>query len=163
MGTSHRRDGQSGRMILQRDKYLHNLLARYFMSELNDDYDFVFDDPFLIEQKCRAERREKMISCLTEVAAEATAALNDAGLFMPLFFSVPSSGGALAMFGTPADPSEADWHRACDLVTGLVGGKLGMEGLWANALPCVASGIEMDAADIIPGSDDHPPEPEPNR
>ena len=38
-----------------------------------------------------------------------------------------------------------------------------MEGLWANALPCVASGIEMDAADIIPGSDDHPPEPEPNR
>ena len=38
MGTSYRRDGQSGRMILQRDKYLHNLLARYFMSELNDDY-----------------------------------------------------------------------------------------------------------------------------
>jgi hypothetical protein len=27
-----------------------------------------------------------MISCLTEVAAEATAALNDAGLPMPLFF-----------------------------------------------------------------------------
>ena len=131
------------------------------MPELKDDYDSVFDDPLLVERRFRAGRRNKMISCLTEVAAEATAALNDAGLSMPLFFSVPSSGGALATFGTPGDPSEEDWHRACNIVTGIVGGKLGIEGLWANALPCVASGVHMGAADIIPASDDHPPEPKP--
>jgi hypothetical protein len=133
------------------------------MPELNDDYDYAFDDQILVERKYRAECRGKMISCLTEVAAEATAALNDAGLPMPLFFSVPSSGEALATFGTPGDPSEEDWHRASAIILGIVGRKLAIEGLRTNALPCVASGVHMGVADIIPASNDHRPEPEPNR
>ena len=105
-----------------------------------------------------------MIACLPEVAAEATAALNDAGLSMPLFFSVPSSGEALATFAMPGDPCEEDRQRACDIIARIVGGRLGIEGLWANALPCVASGVHnMGAADITPASDDQPPEPEPNQ
>jgi hypothetical protein len=130
------------------------------MPELIDDY--AFDDPIFVERKYRAERRGKMISCLTEVAAEATAALNDAGLSMPLFFSVPSSGEALATFATPGDPCEEDRQRVCDIVEGIVGRKLGIEDLRTNALPCVASGVRLVAADIIPASDNHRPELELN-
>ena len=82
---------------------------------------------------------------------------------MPVFFSVPSSGNALATFATPGDPSEEDSHRASDIILGIVGSKLGIEGLRTNALPCVPSGVHMGTADIIPASDDHPPETGPNR
>jgi hypothetical protein len=121
------------------------------MPPLNDYYDYAFEDHILAEEKFRAERRDKIIASLAEVAAEATAALNDAGLSMPVSFFVPSSGEALATFGMPGDPCEEDRHRACDIITGIVGRKLGIAGLWANALPCVASGVRVDAADIIPG------------
>jgi hypothetical protein len=125
------------------------------MSELNDDYDYAFEDSILVEQKFRAERRDKMISCLAEVAAEATAALNDAGLFMAIFFSVPSSGEALATFGIPGDPREEDRHQACDIIARIVGRKLGIAGLRTNGLPCVAAGVHMGAADIITASAEH--------
>jgi hypothetical protein len=148
-------------MVLQRNKYLHNLLARHFVPEHIDDYPF--DNPILVERKYHAERRNKMIACLPEVAAEATAALNDAGLSMPLFFSVPSSGEALATFATPGDPSEEDWRRVSDIIIKIVGSKLGIEGLRTSALPCVASCVHMGAADIIPASADHRPETGPNR
>jgi hypothetical protein len=131
------------------------LLAKYFMSELHDYYDCAFEDHILTERKFRLERRDKMIACLAEVAAEATAALMDAGLSMPLFFSVPSSGEALATFGMPGNPCEKDRHRACDIIARIVGRKLGIEGLWANAVPCAASVGHMGAADIRPASDDH--------
>lgn len=132
------------------------------MSELNDDRDYAFEDHILAERKYRAERRDKMILCLTEVATEATAALNDAGLSMPLFFSVPSSGEALATFGMPGDPCEEDRQRACDIIAGIVGRKLGIEGLRTNALPFVASDVHMGAADIITASAEHSRETGPN-
>ena len=121
---------------------------------IEDDYDIT--DAIEAERTCRAERRQKMISCLNEIAAEATTALTDAGLCMRVFFSVPSSGEALATFATPGDPSDADWRRASVIICGLVARKLGIEGLRTNELPCAASGVHMGAADIFSAGDYRP-------
>jgi hypothetical protein len=121
--------------------------------------------PHIIDHDAdRAKRRRKIASCLTEIVAETAAALREAGLPMQVFFSVPSSGDALATFATPGDPCEEDWLRSCSIITAIVEGKLGVEGLWTKALPCVASGVHMGAADIIiiPASPDHRPESEPS-
>ena len=60
---------------------------------IDDNYDVA--DPIVAKRTYRTERRQQMISILKVVAAEADLALEDAGLTMPLFFSVPSSGGAV--------------------------------------------------------------------
>jgi len=125
------------------------------MPELKDDYDYAFDDPILVERKYRAERRRKMISSLDEVATEATAALKDAGLTMPLFFSVPSSGEVLLTFATPADPSDPDWARASQIVCNIVGTIIGMEGLCSRPLPCMASNMAISAANVSLSSGEH--------
>jgi hypothetical protein len=100
---------------------------------IDEDYDFA--DTIGAERTYRAQRRQKMISYLAEVAAEAAIALKDAGLSMQVFFSVPSSGEALATFATPADPCEKDWALASEIIARIVGGKLGLGGLRTNALP----------------------------
>jgi hypothetical protein len=124
-----------------------------------DDYDFA--DSIAAERTYRAQRRQKMISCLDDVAAEADIALRDAGLSMPLFFSVPSLGGALATFATPGDPCDEDWSRASEIIALIVGNMLGIAGLRTNSLPCIASGLQVGAADILPADNDCRPEAEP--
>jgi hypothetical protein len=51
---------------------------------IDDDYDV--GDPIAAASTYRAERRQKVISILKDVAADADVALKDAGLIMPLFF-----------------------------------------------------------------------------
>jgi hypothetical protein len=118
---------------------------------IDDNYDVA--DPIVAKRTYRTERRQQMISILKDVAAEADLALEDAGLTMPLFFSVPSSGGAVVTFATPGDPSEEDWSLVGGIIARIVGGKLGIEGLRTNALPCAASGFPAGAADILPETD----------
>lgn len=115
---------------------------------IEDDYDLA--DHTVTERTYRAERRKKMISVLGDVAGEADIALKDAGLSMQVFFCVPSSGEALATFATPGDPCDEDWALAGKIIARIVGRKLGIEGLRTNELPCVASGLKVGAADILP-------------
>ncbi|MDQ2763186.1 MAG: hypothetical protein M3Y22_06745, partial [Pseudomonadota bacterium] len=99
---------------------------------IEDDYDV--GDPIAAERTYRTERRQKVISSLDEVAKEAAAALKEAGLTMPLFFSVPSSGEALLTFATPADPSDPDWAQASQIIINIVETIVGVEGLRSRPL-----------------------------
>jgi hypothetical protein len=56
-----------------------------------------------------AEKRAEITALLDNISADGTRALEDAGLSMPIFLIVPSTGKAFVTFGTPYDPSDGDW------------------------------------------------------
>jgi len=113
---------------------------------IDDDYDFT--DTIGAESTSRAQRRQKRfhawVKCRRSRHCVKSCRL---GYALVLFGSVPR--WRLATFATPGDPSDEDWSRASEIIARIVGIKLGIQGLRTNALARVASGIEMDAADIL--------------
>lgn len=101
----------------------------------------------------RSEQRERLTLSLDEIASEVTTALQKAGLAIPVFLTVPSSGDALLTFATPLDPSDADWSQAGKIVSDIVGDKIDGVKLRHRELPCAAAGVVMSAADLCVGSD----------
>jgi hypothetical protein len=112
----------------------------------NDKFDVA--DASAAYQIYRADRRQRLTAALPQIAAEVTAALANANIRIPIFFSVPSSGGSLLTFATPVDPTEYDWDAATALICEIVGRKVGIEHLYSRHIPCVAAGLALDAADV---------------
>ncbi len=118
--------------------------------ESDDDGTF---DPVSADQIRRADLRKQLTSTLKEIAAEVTAAFAEAGIKIPIYFSVPISGNSLLTFATPTDPGHEDWNRATEIVCAIVSAKVGIEGLRASNLPCIAAGAPpaLGAADVLDG------------
>jgi hypothetical protein len=136
------------------DKYSRHTNNRTIMPQLIETDDFDIGQAMAAARTERAEQRQHLTSSLTEIASEVTAALADAGLRIPVFFTVPSSGDALMTFATPMDPSDEDWIRACEIICPIVGNKIGMSNLYSRSLPCMAAGTPIGAADIFPAGGD---------
>lgn len=89
-----------------------------------------------------AERRTDVAARLDKMSADVTKELKDAGLSMPIFLIVPSTGKAFVTFGTPDDPSDDDWNAVSKIVTDVVAGYLGSGiKLMTNELRCAAAGL----------------------
>ena len=95
-----------------------------------------------VEGMSRAENREILIANLPQIATEVAAALNVAGLNIPVFVSVPRSGDALLTVGSPHDPVDSDWDRVCTIVCEIVEARTGMRNLTAKELPCCSAGMQ---------------------
>jgi hypothetical protein len=92
--------------------------------------------------------REMMKEQLNTIAAAVQAALREADLPHPIFFSVPSGGPAMITYATPLDPSEEVWKRISAIVCRVVGEQVGVEGLQGRPLPCAMAAGTMGAADL---------------
>jgi hypothetical protein len=103
------------------------------------------------ENDSAATYRDTIRAQLNAIAAAVQLALRDADLAQPVFFSVPSSGKAILTFGTPLDPSEADWNRISAIICTIVGEKTGLEGLTGRELPCAVAAGMMAVADLQAG------------
>jgi hypothetical protein len=93
------------------------------------------------------EQRATLRLCLNEIASEVTAALRDASLTIPVYFSVPSCG-ALVSFCTPTDPTDQEWAKATAIIVHVVGSKIKARGLVSRPLACAAMGISANAAEV---------------
>ena len=107
----------------------------------------------------RSIQRERLTLLLDAIASEVTTALQETGLTMPIFFTVPSTGDALLIYATPLDPSDSAWLRAGEIVIDIIGDKIDGVSLRHRELPCAAAGVMMGAADLCIGNSDLP---EPN-
>jgi hypothetical protein len=98
-------------------------------------------------QQTSVERRRTLARSLDEIAAEVIAALNDAGIRIPIFFSIPSSGASYLTLATPLDPTHEEWERVCEIVCRIVASEIDMP-MRSRELSCVAAGVQMGAADL---------------
>ena len=91
-----------------------------------------------------SRQRELLNASLDNIASAVKTALDNAGLRVEVFFTVPSTGNALLTFATPAAPSDPDWAQANQIICDSLGDFMGMNGLYSRCLPCLAS----DTADV---------------
>lgn len=91
----------------------------------------------------------KLSGNLGEIVREVGTRMQDAGLCVPVFLTVPNSGQAILTMGTPADPSLEDWYRITKIVCTTVSGRLAGARLRSRTLPCAMVNATMSAADVI--------------
>jgi hypothetical protein len=92
-------------------------------------------------------QRRFLTESLDDIAAQVRTALDDAGLAVEVFFTIPSGGEALMTLATPVDPSDERWPRANQIICDVVGNIIGIEGLHSRGLPCAAPGAPTDTVD----------------
>jgi hypothetical protein len=94
-----------------------------------------------------SSQRRSLTESLNDIAAQVRMALDDAGLAVEVFLTVPSDGEALINLATPVDPSDERWVRANQIICDVVGNIIGIEGLHSRGLPCAAPGAPTDTVD----------------
>ena len=93
----------------------------------------VADDSNVTTHRARAR------NLLGQIAEQAKQTLADAGIDVPLFFLVPSSGEAILTFGTLSDPDDDQWEQVSEIVSEVVGQTVGLDRVRTRSLACSAT------------------------
>jgi len=99
-----------------------------------DERDDLTDDDDVT--RCRARAR----NLLTEITRQVRQALDDAGISLDVFVMIPSSGNAIATFGTAADPADEVWDRASKIIASIVGESVGLTRTRCREVACASTG-----------------------
>ena len=95
------------------------------------------------------ERREALRAALPDIAAKVTAALTEAGLKIPIYFAVPSSGISYLSLCTPLNPSDAEWDEVGQVVAEIVAEHTGSGKLKVSDVSCIAAGGAVAAGSVV--------------
>jgi len=120
------------------------------MSQIIEEQDS--QDDTAAEWRYNAKQRARLKACLSDIASEVTTALNEAGIAISVFFTIPSSGPLLT-FATPLDPDDATWATVSEIVVQIVCRATGVDNLIGEEAVCAAAGVTMAAADLLDDSD----------
>jgi len=96
----------------------------------------------------RRDQRANLIVLLPEIAIDVTTAMDTAGLYIPVFFTIPRGSETIVTFMTPNDPTDAQWAAACDIVCRSLEDKIGFRKLIARDVACISAGTRMGVADV---------------
>ncbi len=112
--------------------------------DIHDEPDDLADDCDVTAHRARAAAK------LDQIAQQTQQMLAEAGVAIDVFFLIPSSGDAVLIFGTTADPSDDLWNKVRDIVAPIVRQSVGLRGTRCRAMACAAT------TDLIA---DHQPTP----
>jgi hypothetical protein len=98
-----------------------------------------------------AKQRAKLKASLNDIADEVTRSLQEVGIAIPVFFTVPS-GGPLMTFATETDPADEVWARVSEIVVLVVSRALFVDDLIYQSAPCAAA-TAMACADLLMSCD----------
>jgi hypothetical protein len=93
--------------------------------------------------------RARARSLLPQIMEQVKQSLDEAGIGLDVFVMIPSSGDAVATFGTVIDPPDAVWGRVGDIVCSIVGKAVGLGRVSRRELACAttADRRSIDSAD----------------
>jgi hypothetical protein len=66
-----------------------------------------------------ATHRARARNLLPQITQQVKRALDNAGISLDVFVMIPSSGDAIATFGTAADPADEVWSRASKIISSI--------------------------------------------
>jgi hypothetical protein len=89
--------------------------------------------------------RARARNLLTEITRQAKQALDGAGISLDVFVMIPSSGDAIATFGTAASPADEVWSRVSEIVSSIVGESVGLARTRCREVACASTGEEITA------------------
>ena len=89
--------------------------------------------------------RARARDLLTEITRQVRQALDDAGISLDVFVMIPSSGDAIATFGTVADPSDETWDRTSKIISSIVGESVGLARTRCREVACASTSEAIPA------------------
>lgn len=96
-------------------------------------------------------KRDIIREALDDIANEIGIRLQEGGLSVPVFFSVPSIGGkAILTFATPIEPAEDDWSSVSAIICEIAGKRLdGISLIGQEIRSAMANVPKMSVAEVI--------------
>jgi hypothetical protein len=111
----------------------------------NDELDDLTDDERAADHRARAR------NLLTQITEEVKQALKDAGIEMDVFLMIPTTGDAVATFGTVIDPPDELWARVGEIVCSVLRKAVGLGPVRCRELACATTADQMTSpADLAP-------------
>lgn len=92
-----------------------------------------------------ASYRARARNLLSEITRQIRQALDNAGISLDVFVMIPSSGDAIATFGTAADPAVEVWDRASKIISSIVGESVGLARTRCREVACASTGETIPA------------------
>src|SRR5690349_1245210 len=86
-----------------------------------------------------ADHRDRARSELDQIAQRAKQALINAGIDIPVFFTIPNSGDSVLTFGTVTDPADEAWDRASKIISSIVGESVGLTRTRCREVMCATT------------------------
>jgi hypothetical protein len=80
--------------------------------------------------------RERARTMLDQIAQQASQALADAGIDLPVFFMIPNSGDSILTYGTVTDPPHELWEQVSQIVSSIVRGTVGLGRVRCREITC---------------------------
>jgi hypothetical protein len=116
--------------VFGKDKY-HHKIGRVAAMNLNES-----DDELTGDDENRVSYRDRAAAKLDDIAREVKQALVERGFALDIFFLIPRSGDAIILFGTPTDPSYAEWESISEIVSDIVRRAIGLDRSGYRSLVC---------------------------
>src|ERR1700759_784282 len=107
--------------------------------------EWIEDDEGVAAQRARAR------NLLPQITQQVKQALYEASIEIDVFLMIPTTGDAIATFGTLADPPDELWTRIGEIVCSVLGKTVGLERARCRELACTTT---ADIADQLTSSAD---------
>ena len=105
-----------------------------------------------IEDECVAAQRARARNLLSQITQQVKQALYEASIEIDVFLMIPTTGDAIATFGTLADPPDELWNSVGEIVCAVLGKTVGLKRARCRGLACATtadiSGQLTSSADL---------------
>ena len=100
-----------------------------------------------------AAQRARARNLLPQITQQVKQALYEASIKIDVFLMIPTTGDAIATFGTLADPSDELWTRIGEIVCSILRKAVGLDRVCSRPLSCATTADEMtDPTGAMPNS-----------
>jgi hypothetical protein len=105
---------------------------------METEFDDQTDDD-MVRHRARAR------NLLSKITRQIRKALDDAGISLDVFVTIPSSGEAIATIGTAANPTDEVWDRTSKIISSIVGESVGLTRTRCREVACASTGEAIPA------------------
>ena len=92
--------------------------------------EWIEDDEAIVAQRARAR------NLLPKITQQVKQALHEASIEIDVFLMIPTTGDAIATFGTLSDPPDELWTSIGEIVCAVLGNTVGLERARCRELAC---------------------------
>jgi hypothetical protein len=103
-----------------------------------------FDDP--ADDDAVTAHRARARNLLPQITQQVRQALEEAGIKIDVFLMVPTTGDAVASFGTITDPPDKEWARVSEMVSAIVRQSVGLTHTRCREIACASTTDAITAA-----------------
>jgi hypothetical protein len=96
-------------------------------------------EEWIEEDEGVAAQRARARNLLPQITQQVKQALYDASIEIDVFLMIPTTGDAIATFGTPTEPPDELWNSVGEIVCAVLGKTVGLKRARCRGLACATT------------------------